>query len=349
VERPRGGRRHFEQVRADPAIERPLTAPIAASAWAASCGRSATPRARAASWSGAAGADGAAEIVLARAAAQPGPGPGRAIVAGRVADGAGNAREAVAASRRYPSRSISRPARPTRRSPWRRPPTWERLLMSRGQSAKGTAKSISFYDLGAAHGLASFSPARAAPARAGRGRRAHEAERGILSCRGIERSGQQRRGARIRASLLARPQAPAQYRERAPGTSGADRPPPGSGRRGGERLDAMEESSSDPEVLADIVLGCARRPGAVAPRCSRASAQVIEAGDARRYRRLSFALGSYYLGRRNTRAPSPSWRPGATKEQQEQDRGPTTRKCRRSGEAYYRIKKFSEASRSFPR
>src|SRR5207244_10692877 len=94
------------------------------------------------------------------------------------------------------------------------------------------------------------------------------------------------------------PQTPVQYRERARVRQALIAHRQGRRAQAESEWTAMAESGRDTEVLADIVLGCADAQA----QCSKVLArvgQVTEAGDGRRYQRLNFALGSYYLRKKD--------------------------------------------------
>src|SRR5437899_10541098 len=92
--------RHFEQVRADPAIESRYRAIASIGLGSVLWTQRDAARARGL-WSAAAGADGAAEIGLARRAAQAGARAVDVQSLRRVADGAGHARDLSPRARRY--------------------------------------------------------------------------------------------------------------------------------------------------------------------------------------------------------------------------------------------------------
>src|SRR5207247_24860 len=109
---------------------------------------------------------------------------------------------------------------------------------------------------------------------------------------------------------------------------------------------AMAEGRSDPEVLADIVLGCADVQAQCAEVLARVG-QVIEAGDARRYRRLNFALGSYYLRQKDYARAIAYMEAGRDKSNKNKIEANDPEMLAGLAEAYYRIKKFSEGLEIF--
>jgi len=218
---------------------------------------------RAASGPGRPGADGAAEIVLARAAARPGPGPWTCNRCGRVADGAGNARELSRVARRYLIEIYlggRRARQGARRGAGRRLGTASYV---EGSKPPRDGQEHLLYDLALLTDLAQlYRQPRAAPARAGRGRARMKPSAEYYLAEALNALGQQRRGARIRASLP-RPAAGAGAVPRArPGTQALIAPPPGRAPRRRAPGTAMAESSSDPEVRPTSS-SAARRPGAV--------------------------------------------------------------------------------------
>jgi len=109
---------------------------------------------------------------------------------------------------------------------------------------------------------------------------------------------------------------------------------------------AMAEQGSDPEVLADIVLGCADTQAQCAKVLARVG-QLTEAGDGRRYQRLNFALGSYYL-RNNDYARAISYmEAGRDKSNKNKIEANDPEMLAGLAEAYYRTKKFSEGLEIF--
>src|SRR5437667_8937876 len=149
--------------------------------------------------------------------------------------------------------------------------------------AKGTAKSISFYDLALLTDLAQLyrELARrqleqaAADARMKPSAEYYLAE--VMSGLGASAEAQT-----YVQAFLARPQTPAQYRERARARQALITHRQGRRAEAESAWTAMAESGSDPEVLADVVLGCAHAPAQAAKVPGR-GAQPTEAGRGRRY------------------------------------------------------------------
>src|SRR5205807_9739382 len=109
---------------------------------------------------------------------------------------------------------------------------------------------------------------------------------------------------------------------------------------------AMAESGSDPEVLADIVLGCADAQA----QCSKVLArvgQVTEARDGRRYQRLNFALGSYYLRKKDYARAISYMEPGRAKSNKNKIEANDPEMLGGLPEAYFRTKQCSEGLEIF--
>ena len=108
----------------------------------------------------------------------------------------------------------------------------------------------------------------------------------------------------------------------------------------------MAEASSDPEVLADIVLGCADAQAQCAKVLARAG-QVTEAADGRRYQRLNFALGSYHLRQKDYARAIGYMEAGRDKSNKNKIEANDPEMLAGLAEAYYRTKKFSEGLEIF--
>jgi tetratricopeptide (TPR) repeat protein len=147
-------------------------------------------------------------------------------------------------------------------------------------------------------------------------------------------------------AFLARPQAPAQYRERARARQALIAHRQGRGAEAESTWTAMAEQSSDPEVLADIVLGCA----GVQAACAKVLARVgpmVETGDGRRYQRLNFALGSYHLRKKDYPRAIAHMEAGRDKSNKNKIEANDPEMLAGLAEAYYRTKKFSEGLEIF--
>ena len=339
--------RHFEQVRADPAIESRYRAIASIGLGSALWTQRDAVRARGL-WSGAAGADSAAEITLARAAAQA---RARAVDVKslrRVADGAGNARELSPRARRYLIEIYLAAGVPDEALAVAQAADLGMASYVEGfKVAKGTAKSISFYDLALLTDLAQLyrELARRQLEQAAADARMKPSAEYYLA-EALNALGANDEALAFVQAFLARPQAPAQYRERARARQALIAYRQGRGAEAESAWTAMAESSSDPEVLADIVLGCADAQAQCAKVLARVG-QVIEAGDARRYRRLNFALGSYYLRQKDYARAIAYMEAGRDKSNKNKIEANDPEMLAGLAEAYYRIKKFSEGLEIF--
>jgi len=339
--------RHFEQVRADPAIDSRYRAIASIGLGSALWTQRDAVRARGL-WSGAAGADGAAEITLARAAAQA---RARAVDVKslrRVADGAGNARELSPRARRYLIEIYLAAGVPDEALAVAQAADLGMASYVEGfKVAKGTAKSISFYDLALLTDLAQLyrELARRQLEQAAADARMKPSAEYYLA-EALNALGSNDEALAFVQAFLARPQAPAQYRERARARQALITHRQGRGAEAESAWTAMAQGSSDPEVLADIVLGCADAQAQCAKVLARVG-QVIEAGDARRYRRLNFALGSYYLRQKDYARAIAYMEAGRDKSNKNKIEANDPEMLAGLAEAYYRIKKFSEGLEIF--
>jgi tetratricopeptide (TPR) repeat protein len=339
--------RHFEQVRADPAIETRYRAIASIGLGSVLWTQRDAGRARGL-WSGAAGADGAAEIVLARAAAQAGARAVDVQSLRRVADGAGNARELSPRARRYLIEIYLAAGAPDKALAVAQVADLGTASYVEGfKVAKGTAKSISFYDLALLTDLAQLyrQLARRQLEQAATDARMKPSAEYYLA-EALNALGSNDEALAFVQAFLARPQAPAQYRERARARQALIAHRQGRGAEAESAWTAMAESSSDPEVLADIVLGCADAQAQCAKVLARVG-QVLEAGDARRYRRLNSALGSYYLRKKDYARAIAFMEAGRDKSNKNKIEANDPEMLAGLAEAYYRIKKFSEGLEIF--
>jgi tetratricopeptide (TPR) repeat protein len=339
--------RHFEQVRADSGVESHYRAIASIGLGSALWAQRDADRARRL-WSGAAGVGGAAEIALARAAAQ-----GRARVVDvtsllRVADDTGRARELSPRARRYlieiylAAGAADKALAVARAADFRTPSYVERFKV-----AQGTAKSIAFYDLALLTDLAQLyrELARRQLEQAAADARMKPSAEYYLA-EALNGLGSNDDALKFVQAFLARPQAPAGYRERARARQVLIAHRQGRGPEAESTWTAIAESSSDPEVLADIVLGCAD----VQARCAKVLArvgQVSEAGDGRRYQRLNFALGSYYLRQKDYARAIAYMEAGRDKSNKNKIEANDPEMLAGLAEAYYRTKKFSEGLEIF--
>src|SRR5207248_10464844 len=167
------------------------------------------------------------------------------------------------------------------------------------RAAKGTAKSINLYDLALLTDLTRLYrelARRQLEQAAADARMKPSAEYYLAEV--LNDLGSRDEASTYVEAFLARAQTPVQYRERARVRQALIAHRQGRRAEAESAWTAMAESGSDPEVLADIVLGCADAQA----QCSKVLArvgQVTEAGDGRRYQRLNFAVGSYYLRKKD--------------------------------------------------
>jgi len=345
--------RLFEQVRADKSVESRYRAiagiGLGSVLWAQ------RDAARAQSlWSGAApdssarGQSGAAEIALARAAAQ---GRARTVDAKslvRVADDAARARALSPRARRYlieiylaagaPDKALAaaRAANPG-----------EASYIEKFKAARGTAKSIAFYDLALLGDLAQLyrELARRSLEQAAADARMKPSAEYYLA-EALSGLGENDAALASVRAFLARPQAPAQYRERARARQALLAYRQGRASEAESAWTAMAEQASDPEVLADIVLGCADARA----RCVKALARAggaAEAGDRRRTQRLNFALGRYYLRNGDYARAIAYMEAGRDKSNKNKIEANDPEMLAGLAEAYYHTKKFSEGLEIF--
>ena len=336
--------RHFEQVRTDAGVESQYRAIASVGLGSVLWARREAQRARGL-WSG---AGGAAEITLARAAAQ-----GRARVVDvkslrRVADDASRVRESSPRARRYLIEIYLAAGAPDQAlAVARAADLGLASYVERFKVAKGTAKSINFYDLPLLANLAQLyrELARNKLERAAADARMKPSAEYYLA-EAFSSLGSGDEALRYVQAFLARPQAPVQFRERARARQALIAHRQGRVAEAESAWTAMAEKASDPEVLADIVLGCADAQAQCGKVLARVG-QVAEAGDGRRYQRLNFALGSYYLRKKDyTRAIS-YMEAGRDKSNKNKIEANDPEMLTGLAEAYYRTKKFSEGLEIF--
>ncbi len=336
--------RHFEQVRADSGLENRYRAIASIGLGSALWAQRDAERARDL-W---AGAGGAAEITLARAAAQ-----GRARVVDvksllQVADDTGRARELSPRARRYLIEIYLAAGAPDKALAAARAADFGTAsYVERFKAAKGTAKSIAFYDLALLTDLAQLyrELARRRLEQAAADARMKPSAEYYLA-EALNGLGANDEALKFVQAFLARPQAPAQYRERARARQALIAHRQGRRAEAESAWTAMAEQASDPEVLADIVLGCAD----VQAQCAKVLArvgQVAEAGDGRRYQRLNFALGSYHLRKKDYARAIAYMEAGRDKSNKNKIEANDPEMLAGLAEAYYRTKKFSEGLEIF--
>jgi tetratricopeptide (TPR) repeat protein len=344
---PREAAPHFEQVRADSGVESRYRAIASIGLGSVLWAQRDAERARGL-WSGAASADGAAEITLARAAAQARAGVMDVKSSRRVADDAGGARELSPRARRYLIEIYLAAGAPDKAlAVARAADLGTASYVERFKVAQGTAKSIAFYDLALLTDLAQLyrELARRQFEQAAADARMKPSAEYYLA-EALNGLGSNEEALTFVQAFLARPQAPAQYRERARARQALIAHRQGRGAEAESTWTAMAEQSSDPEVLADIVLGCADAQAQCAKVLVRVG-QVAEAGDGRRYQRLNFALGSYYLRKKDYARAIAYMEAGRDKSNKNKIEANDPEMLAALAEAYYRTKKFSEGLEIF--
>jgi len=350
----RAAARHFEQVRTDAGIEGRYRAIAGIGLGSALWAQRDAERARGL-WAKEAGADGAPELALARAAAR---GHARAVDAKtlrRVADEAA-ARELSPRSRRYLieiylAAGAPEPALAAARAA----DLGTASYVEKFKADKGTAKSIAFYDLALLTNLARLyrELARQRLGEAAADPRMKPSAEYFLA-EALSGLGDQDGALASAQAFLARPQAPAQYRERARARSALIAHRQGRSAEAESEWTAIAEKTSDPEVLADVVLGCADARARCAKALERAG-QAAEAGEARLTQRLNFALGSFHLRNKDYARAVAYMEAGRDKSNKNKIEANDPEMLAGLAEAYYRTKKFSESleiffemSREFP-
>jgi tetratricopeptide (TPR) repeat protein len=338
--------RNFEQVRADPALEgrhRAIASVGLGSAlWALRDGE----RARGL-WKSA-GAGGAGEVALARAAAE-----GRAKVADAkslrsVADGSGRSKDASPRARRYLIEIYLAAGSPEEALAVARSADWSAAsYVERFKAAKGTAKAIGFYDLALLGDLAQLyrELARVRLEQAATDARMKPSAEYYLA-EVLSDLGANDQAATFAQAFLARPQAPAQFRERARARQALIAHRLGRGAEAETAWTAIAEQASDPEVLADVVLGCAETGSQCAKALARAG-QVAEGADGRRAQRLNTALGTYYLRKKDYARAIAYMEAGRDKSNKNKIEANDPEMLAALAEAYYRTKQFSEGLEIF--
>jgi tetratricopeptide (TPR) repeat protein len=359
----RAAARHFEQVRTDAGIESRHRAIAGIGLGSALWAQRNTERARGL-WAKAtpdssvraqAGADGAPELALARTAAQGGARAVDAKTLRRVADEAA-ARELSPRARRYLIEIYLAAGAPEAAlAAARAADLGKASYVESFRAAKGTAKSIAFYDLALLTNLARLyrELARQRLGEAAADPRMRPSAEYFLA-EALSGLGDNDGALASAQAFLARPQAPAQYRERARARSALIAHRQGRSAEAEREWTAIAEKTSDPEVLADVVLGCTDARAPCAKALARAG-QAAEVGEARRTQRLNFALGSFHLRNRDYARAVAYMEAGRDKSNKNKIEANDPEMLAGLAEAYYRTKKFSESleiffemSREFP-
>jgi tetratricopeptide (TPR) repeat protein len=335
--------RHFEQVRADAGVDGPHRALAGVGLGSALWARRDISRARAL-WSA---ASGSAELALARAAAEGRAGVADAKALKRLADD--SLRSAASPrARRYLVEVYLAAGTPEGALAVSRAADWGAAsYVETFKAAKGTAKSIAFYDLALLGDLAHLyrELARLRLSQAAADARMKPSAEYYLA-EALCGLGANDEAASSVQAFLARPQAPAQFRERARSRAALIAYRQGRSAEAEKAWTALAESSADPEVLADVVLGCADARAQCAKALARA-AQVADSGDGRRYQRLNAALGAYYLRGKDYARAIGYMETGRDKSNKNKIEANDPEMLAGLAEAYYRTKQFSEGLEIF--
>ncbi|HKB63585.1 MAG TPA: hypothetical protein VKD03_12000 [Burkholderiales bacterium] len=336
--------RHFEQARADSGLESRYRAIAGVGLGSALWEQRDAERARGI-W---AGAGGAAEIALARAAAQGRAQVGDAKSLQRVADDASRVRELSPRTRRYLIEIYLATGAPDKAlAVARAADLGMASYVERFKVVKGTAKSINLYDLALLTDLTRLyrELARRQLEQAAADARMKPSAEYYLA-EALCGLGASDEALTYVQAFLARPQAPALYRERARARQALIAFRQSRRAEAESTWAAMAESGSDPEVLADIVLGCADAQAQCGKVLARVG-QLTEVGDGRRYQRLNFALGSYYLRKKDYARAISYMEAGRDKSNKNKIEANDPEMLAGLAEAYYRTKKFSEGLEIF--
>jgi tetratricopeptide (TPR) repeat protein len=337
--------RHFEQVRADAGMASETRAIAAIGLGSALWAQRDPERARGL-WKSA-GAGGT-EVALARAAAE-----GRAKVADpkslrRVADGSGRGREVSSRARRYLIEIYLAAGAPEEALAAARAADWSTAsYVERFKAAKGTAKVISFYDLALLSDLAQLyrELARLRLSQAAADARMKPSAEYYLA-EALNDLGENDEAAASVQAFLARPQAPAQFRDRARARAALIAYRQGRASEAESAWTSLAESSTDPDILADVVRGCTEAQ-AHCVKALASVARVADAGDGRRYQRLNYALGSWHLQKKDYARAIAYMETGRDKSNKNKIEANDPEMLAGLAEAYYRTKQFSEGLEIF--
>src|SRR5437867_6259063 len=272
-------RRHFEQARADPGIEKRYQALASVGLGSVLWAQRDAKGARGV-W---AGTGAAAEITLARAAAQGGVQLADAKSLRRVADDASLAPELSPRARRYLIEIYTATGAPDKAlAVARAADLGMASYVESFKAVRGTAKSINLYDLALLTDLSRLyrELARRQLEQAAADARLKPSAEYYLAAV-FSGLGRRDEAQTYVQAFLARPQTPAQYRERARARQALIAHRQGRRAQAESAWTAMAEQASDPDVLAHIVLGCAD----VQAQCATVLARVGQVADARGGRR----------------------------------------------------------------
>jgi hypothetical protein len=336
--------RHFERVRADAGLERRYRAIAGIGLGAALWAQGDAGRARKL-WSA---AGGELEVRLARTAAQ---GRARMVDSKALKELAHSARGEKALSpraRRYLIEIyLAAGAAEEALSVARAADLGAASYVERFEAAKGTAKAIAFYDLALLTDLAQLyrELARRRLEQAAADARIKPTAEYYLA-EALNGLGENDAAAAMAQAFLARPQAPAQYRERARSRSALIAYRQGRKEDAERAWTALASETTDPEILAAVVLGCADAQTPCVKALARAD-KAAETGDVRRNQRLGFALGTYYLRKHDYARAIAYMEAGRDKSNKNKIEANDPEMLAALAEAYYRTKKFSEGLEIF--
>jgi tetratricopeptide (TPR) repeat protein len=335
--------KHFEQFRVS-AAEANFLALAGIGLGSVAWGRRDAEQARNA-WSG---AGSSTEVVLARAAAESGVGTGDAKAQRRIADEASRARELSIRARRYLIEIYLAGGAPDKALAVARAANLAAAShVETFRAAKGTAKSISFYDLALLHGLTRLYGELAR----------QQLEQAVTDARVKPTAvfyladlyallGREAEASKSAQAFLAEPQAPAPYRERVRARQAQLTYRQGKRAEAESTWSTIAEQGSDPEVQAAVVDACA----AVGAECGKAIARlalIAEAGDVKRLRRLNAALGNYYLRKKDYARAIGYMEAARDKSNKNKIEANDPEMLAGLAEAYYRTKKYSEGLEIF--
>ena len=219
--------------------------------------------------------------------------------------------------------------------------------VERFKAAKGTAKSLAFYDLALLADLAQLyrELARRRLEQAAADPRIKPTAEHYLA-EALSGLGELEQAAAMARSFIARSEAPPQYRDRSRARLALIAHQQGERAPAEGAWTALAERSSDAEVLAAVVMACAVAGAPCAKALARAG-QAAETGDLRRNQRLNFALGAYWLRKQDPARAIAFMEAGRDKSNKNKIEANDPEMLTGLAEAYYRTKKFSEGLEIF--
>jgi tetratricopeptide (TPR) repeat protein len=337
---------HFERVRGDPGVDGHYRSIAGVGLGAAFWAQGETARARKL-WSGGTQQD-AVEVRLARAAAQVRARTLDSKILTELADAAAAEKSLSPRARRYLIEIYLAAGAPERAlGVVRAADLGTASYVETFKAAEGTATTIAFYDLALLTDLAQLyrELARRRLEQAAADARVKPTAEYYLA-EALGGLGENDKAAESAQAFLARPQAPAQYREQSRVRLALLTYKKGKQEDAERAWTNMAEQSSDPEVLAAVVLGCADAQAPCAKVLARAD-KAAEAGDIRRTQRLGFALGTYYLRKQDYARAIAYMESGRDKSNKNKIEANDPEMLAALAEAYYRTKKFSEGLEIF--